>query len=378
MMFLPLQYANVHIQESFNYVRRIDNFRLFKGRVIFVVAGIFLIGVIAILLLNQGCAALEVGMPPFSGKFEHCARAAAAGDGARSALLNQGLSEDLASTTGKNVEKAVVDALDRGESSEEVARAATDAVFEVAKEASASSPRSSDGDTDSTLFGGDTDSTLFGGDTDSTLFGGDTDRVPPEGVPPEGGDTDSTLFGGDATSVVFAAAGAAAAAAAASSSVESAAPAATAAAEAAVRGEDGQAAERMAREAGLSDDVANVVGTAAEIGVREAFFYGDKTVPEDGGTAQDPSPSPQPPSPRGDIGVPEDGGVFDPGETTPSPTSPQPQPPSPRGDIGVPEDGGDGGNGGEGRPNIDIPNNEPKTELPSNERGGSQDDGPIL
>jgi hypothetical protein len=88
--------------------------RLTKGNVIVVVAGIFLIGVLAILLLNQGCAALEVGMPPFTGKFEHCARAEAAGEGAKSALLNQGLSEDLASTTGKTVEKAVVDALDRG------------------------------------------------------------------------------------------------------------------------------------------------------------------------------------------------------------------------------------------------------------------------
>jgi hypothetical protein len=172
------------------------------------------------LLLNQGCAGLQINMPPFNGKFEHCARAAAAGEGAKSALLEQGLSEDLASTTGKKVEEAVVDALNRGETPEKVAEVAVAAVTRVAREVSASSP-------------------------------------------PQSND-------GDAANAVFAAAGAAAAAAAASNSVESAAPAAKAAAETAVRGEDEQAAKQRALEAGLPENVANVAGTAAEIGVQKA------------------------------------------------------------------------------------------------------------
>ena len=202
---------------------------------------------IAILLLNQGCAALEVGIPPFTGKFQHCARAAAAGDGAKSALLNLGLSEDLASTTGETVEKAVVDALDRGGSPEEVARAATDAVIEVAGKASASPPQSSDGDEESTLFGGDGDGgDGDGGDADSTLFGSDTT---------------GTVSGSDTARSVFAAAASAAAAAAASNSVESAAPAAKAAADAAVI---------AAIKKGFPDDVAEAAKTGTEIGIREA------------------------------------------------------------------------------------------------------------
>jgi hypothetical protein len=237
--------------------------------------------VIAILLLNQGCAALEVGIPPFTGKFEHCARAAAAGDGAKSALLNLGLSEDLASTTGKTVEKAVVDALDRGESPEEVARAATVAVIKEAEEASATSSESSDGE----------ESTLFGRDEESTLFGRDEEE-PPEEVgqqeisPVEPTEEVSPLVEPpgerrDTVNAVIAAAGAAAAAAAASNSVGSAAPAAKVAAVSAAEGKDGLTAEQNALESGLPEDVAKAAGTGTEIGIREEARLSQQVEPPD-------------------------------------------------------------------------------------------------
>ena len=239
-----------NLVKSFIYAQRIDNIRLTKGQIIIGAGIIFLGAVIAILLLNQGCAGLQINVPPFNGKFEHCARAAAAGEGAKSALLNQGLSENVASATGKTVEEAVIDALHRGETPEKVAEAAAAAVAKVVRE----------------VYG-----TIPGGRVQQTPEG--------EGTTPEQR-TDS-----DAASAVFAAAGAAAAAAAASNSVESAAPAAKAAAEAAagaaVRGEDEQVAKQTVLQAGLPENV----GTAVEIGVKaQQAVQGVGTTPEQGTT----------------------------------------------------------------------------------------------
>jgi K319L-like, PKD domain len=86
--------------------------------------------VISIVVLDKGCSKLDIGFAPFSGKFEHCAFAA--GQATESAVLETGVSEDIARAASRAATDSAAESLKEGKSPEEAASAAAAAAFEAA------------------------------------------------------------------------------------------------------------------------------------------------------------------------------------------------------------------------------------------------------
>jgi hypothetical protein len=86
--------------------------------------------VISIVVLDKGCSKLDMGFAPFSGKFEHCAFAA--GQATESAVLETGVSEDIARAASRAATDSAAESLKEGKSPEEAASAAAAAAFEAA------------------------------------------------------------------------------------------------------------------------------------------------------------------------------------------------------------------------------------------------------
>jgi REJ domain len=91
---------------------------------------VFGILVISILFLDKGCSKLDMGFAPFSGNFEHCAFAA--GQATESAVLETGVSEDIARAASRAATDSAAESLKEGKSPEEAASAAAAAAFKAA------------------------------------------------------------------------------------------------------------------------------------------------------------------------------------------------------------------------------------------------------
>ena len=72
-----------------------------------------------------------MGFAPFQGTFEHCAYAVAAGDATESAVLETGVSENIARAASQAAAQSAAESLKEGKSPEEAAIAAATAAFEA-------------------------------------------------------------------------------------------------------------------------------------------------------------------------------------------------------------------------------------------------------
>jgi hypothetical protein len=93
---------------------------------------VFGILVVSIVVLDKGCSKLDMGFAPFSGKFEHCAFAA--GQATERAVLDAGISEDIARAASSAATESAAESLKEGKSPKEAASAAAAAVFKAADE----------------------------------------------------------------------------------------------------------------------------------------------------------------------------------------------------------------------------------------------------
>ena len=93
---------------------------------------VFGVLVISILYFDKGCSKLNMGFAPFSGTFEHCAFAT--GQATERAVMDAGISEDIARAARSAAYESVAESLKEGKSPKEVASAAAAAVFKAADE----------------------------------------------------------------------------------------------------------------------------------------------------------------------------------------------------------------------------------------------------